>query len=313
LVYKRRPPTSTDGDLKQSDIAISKNNLTKAADIKPTPEAYQQAIRELTSANLRLRQLDNAKDEFISVASHELRNPMSIIKGNISMILSGDAGEINNDIKDILTDVEVAVERQIRLVNELLDISRIEAGVINFNLSAAVNMEQVAELLVTSLKNVVSNQEIDIKLIKPEAPLPNVQADHDKISQVLINLVSNSMKFTKKGSITIDFKREAHNIITCVTDSGIGIPKEQQDLLFKKFSKPSAKGVGTMAAGSGLGLYISKKFVERMGGDIWLQKSEPGVGSTFCFSLPISKSLKAREVAGEIKSLQSIREVHYRT
>src|SRR3990172_13410899 len=96
--------------------------------VKPTAEAYQRAIRELTHANLRLRQLDKAKDEFISIASHELRNPMAIIKGNISMVLTGDIGSVNEDIRDVLTDVQVAVERQIRLVNELLDISKIEAG-----------------------------------------------------------------------------------------------------------------------------------------------------------------------------------------
>ena len=299
--------------MKKTDAAAANSNPITAQGTKPTAEAYQQAIRELTSANLRLRQLDKAKDEFISVASHELRNPMSIIKGNISMILAGDDGEINKEIKDTLTDVEIAVERQIRLVNELLDISRIEAGVINFNLGNSVNLEQVAELLVTSLKGIAKKQNIEIRLEKPERLLPTVQADHDKISQVLINLVTNSMKFTREGSITIGMKQQGEFVVTNVTDTGIGIPKDQTDLLFKKFSKTSIGGVGTMSTGSGLGLYISKKYVERMGGDIWLEKSEPGVGSAFCFSLPVSGSPKAVEVSREIKSLQPIKEVHYKS
>src|SRR3989304_2618366 len=147
--------------------------------VKPTAEAYQQAIRELPHANLRLRQVDKAKDEFISIASPELRNPMAIIKGNISMILTGDAGDVNPEAKDILTDVMIAFERQIRLVNELLDTSRIEAGVINFNLHPSIQMDQLAQLLVNSLKSVASNQTIEIKVDPPEKPLPAVQADHD--------------------------------------------------------------------------------------------------------------------------------------
>jgi len=279
---------------------------------QPSPEAYQQAIRELTTANLRLRQLDKAKDEFISIASHELRNPMAIIKGNISMILTGDAGEVNKETRDLLTDVVVAVERQIRLVNELLDISRIEAGVINFNLNPAIQVEQVADLLATSLRGVAKNQNIEIGIRQPEKPLPAVQADHDKLSQVLINLVTNAMKFTKKGLIAFDFKQSGDYVVTCVTDTGTGIPNEQKELLFKKFSKPASSGVGTISAGSGLGLYISKKYIERQGGDIWLEKSEPGMGSTFCFSLPVSGSAKAAEVGREIKSLQPLKEVHYK-
>jgi signal transduction histidine kinase len=281
--------------------------------VKPTAEAYKKAIRELTHANLRLRQLDKAKDEFISIASHELRNPMAIIKGNISMVLAGDIGTLDPEVKEILTDVMIAVERQIRLVNELLDISRIEAGVINFNLHPSIHMDQVAQLLVNSLASVAGNQGIEIKTIFPRKPLPPVQADHDKISQVMINLVTNAMKFTKKGMVTIETKQVGDYIYTCVTDTGSGIPPKQQELLFKKFSKPSSPSPGEISAGSGLGLYISKKYIEKQGGDIWLEKSEPSVGSTFCFSLPIAASKKATAVAEEIKSLQPIKEIHIKS
>lgn len=281
-------------------------------EIKPTTEAYQKAIRELTHANLRLRQLDKAKDEFISIASHELRNPMAIIKGNISMILAGDSGEVNIEIRDVLTDMMVAVERQIRLVNELLDISRIEAGVINFNLQPSIQMGQVAQLLTSSLQSVANDQNIELKIQIPEKPLPPVQADHDKISQVLINLVTNAMKFTSMGAIVIEVKQKDDFVQACVTDTGEGIPEKQKSLLFKKFSKATAPSSGTMSAGSGLGLYISKKYIEKQGGDIWLEKSEPGTGSSFCFTLPISGSKKAKEIAEDIKSLQPIKDIHFK-
>src|SRR3990170_8391792 len=275
--------------------------------VKPTAEAYQRAIRELTHANLRLRQLDKAKDEFISIASHELRNPMAIIKGNISMILSGDIGSVNEDIRDILTDVQVAVERQIRLVNELLDISKIEAGAMNFRLHEHIKIDHLAGLLVTSIQSVAKAQNTEVKIKLPEKPLPAVQADQDKVSQVLINLVTNAMKFTKNGTVSIDFYVKGDFVVTSINDTGIGIPEKQKKLLFKKFSKAASSSVGTISAGSGLGLYISKKFIDRQGGDIWLEKSNPGAGSTFCFSLPISQSPTAKKVKEEISSLQSLK------
>jgi signal transduction histidine kinase len=223
------------------------------------------------------------------------------------MILSGDSGEVNEDVRDVLTDVLVAVERQIRLVNELLDISKIEAGAMNFRLSDAIQIDQVAQLLVTSMETVAREQNIEIKMRLPKEPLPPVQADHDKISQVLINLVTNAVKFTQEGAVEISFNQKKDFVIVCVTDTGTGIPQKQRGLLFRKFSKPTASSVGTISAGSGLGLYISKKFVERQGGDIWLEKSDPGTGSTFCFSLPISHSKKAKEVKESVSPLQTLK------
>ncbi len=275
-----------------------------------TPEAYKKAIRELTHLYLRLRQLDKAKDEFISIASHELRNPMAIIKGNISMILSGDAGPINSEVKEILTDVFVAVERQIRLVNELLDVSRIEAGTMYFNLKEAVNVVQLSELLINSLKGVVQMRPVVISVDTSSQNIPTVQADQDKVSQVLINLVTNALKFTTKGTVTISFAKNGDMVVVSVKDTGQGIPEAQKELLFRKFSKPASSSVGTITSGSGLGLYISKKYIERLGGQVWLAESALNQGSTFCFSLPITGSSKANEVANEIKSVQSLKELH---
>jgi signal transduction histidine kinase len=171
-------------------------------------------------------------------------------------------------------------------------------------------MDQVAKLLAASLKGVAKNQNIEIIVNESQNLLPPVQADHDKVSQVLINLVTNAMKFTKNGSVTVNFLQKGDYIVTSITDTGIGISPEQKELLFRKFSKISSS-VGTLSAGSGLGLYISKKYIERMGGDIWLEESTPGKGSTFSFSLPISGSEKAQEVERNIKSLQEIKEAPY--
>ena len=280
--------------------------------VPPTTEAYNRAIRELTHANLRLHQLDKAKDEFISIASHELRNPMAIIKGTISMILAGDDGEINPEVKSDLRDVMVVVARQIRMVNELLDISRIEAGVIYFNLLSELDLVNLAHLLEASL-NLVADQN-SVKIVVVDSPnIPKIQGDQDKISQVLINLVSNALKFTNNGSITLSFKKAGDFVVTSVTDTGSGMPEEKKEELFKKFTKPADPTVATMSTGSGLGLYISKKFVEHLGGKLWLERSEPGKGSTFCFSMPITGSTSAKEVEDAISVLQNLKQVYFKT
>lgn len=281
----------------------------KSNSVQPTTEDYNRAIRELTHANLRLHQLDKAKDEFISIASHELRNPMAIIKGTLSMVLAGDDGEINAEVRADLKDVMVVVERQIRLVNELLDISRIEAGVIYFNLLPELDIVKVAHLLEASL-NLVADQN-GVRIVVVDSPnIPKIQGDQDKISQVLINLVTNALKFTKNGSITLSFKPEGNYVVTSVTDTGSGMPAETKEELFKKFTKPGDPTVATMSAGSGLGLYISKKFVEHHGGKLWLQGSEPGKGSTFCFSIPISGTPEAKRVVEDIAIIQNLKQVH---
>ncbi len=274
---------------------------------KIDPEAYNRAIRELTNLTLRMRRLDKAKDEFISIASHELRNPMAIIKGTIHAILTGDDGEINEEVKEDLTDLMVVVERQIRLVNELLDVSRIEAGVIYFNIVKELDIVSIAKILAETLNASATEEMVKIS-VEETTDLPKVQGDQDKISQVLINLVTNSRKFTKQGSVSISFAQKDDLVLTYVTDTGSGITKEKKDQLFQKFTKPGDPTVGTMSAGSGLGLYISKKYVEHHGGELWLEKSEEGVGSTFAFSLPVSGSAKANKIMEEIEAMKSIKE-----
>ena len=287
-------------------------NRPQTTETKITPEAYNQAIRDLTHLNLQLRRLDKAKDEFISIASHELRNPMAIIKGTINTILAGDDGDVNAEVRADLQDVMVVVERQIRLVNELLDISRIEAGVILFNLLPELDVQQLARLLAVSLNQAAGQSGVKVEVFETSG-LPKVQGDQDKITQVLVNLVTNALKFTQNGTIKISFKQDGEAVVTSVTDSGAGMPEEKKNELFKKFTKPGDPTVATMSAGSGLGLYISKKFIEHLGGKLWLESSELGKGSTFCFSLPISGSTVAYKIAEEIAAMQTIRQAHFKS
>jgi len=254
----------------------------------------------MQSANSQSEKLDTVKDEFISIVSHELRTPMSTIKGYLNMLLAGDAGPVSPQVRDILTEMLLAIEREIRLVNGMLDISRLEAGRMQFNLRNDVDVVEQARLLFQSLVRAASEKKLSLILETPEESLPKAQADIDKFIQVLINLVGNAMKFTKNGSITISFAKEGDFVVTSVSDTGPGIPKDKQPHLFEKFSQASTKET-RVSGGSGLGLYISKFIIEKMGGEIWLARSTQDAGSNFCFSLPSGGSEKAKEVAANLK------------
>ena len=252
-------------------------------------------------------EMDLVKDEFISIVSHELRTPMSTLKGYLDMLLAGDAGPLKPPVRDILTEMLLAIEREIRLINGMLDISRLEAGKMSFTLRESVDVVGQARLLIQSLIRSASEKKLSLILEAPPESLPNVQADTDKLIQVLINLVGNAMKFTKKGSISVRFYKEGDFVITCVTDTGPGIPLNKQGHIFEKFSQASTSKT-RVSGGSGLGLYISKIIIERMGGKIWLEDSKPNFGSKFCFSLPISGSSRAKEVSNKINSEEKIHE-----
>ncbi|MEX0616346.1 MAG: HAMP domain-containing sensor histidine kinase [Candidatus Woykebacteria bacterium] len=255
-------------------------------------------MQETTSQkqNVQTEKLESVKDEFISIVSHELRTPMSTIKGYLNMLLAGDAGPVSPQVRDVLTEMLLAVEREIRLVNGMLDISRLEAGRMQFILRDDIDVVEQARLLLQSLIRSASEKKLSLILEAPSENLPKVQADTDKLVQVLINLVGNAMKFTKKGSITVNFSQKEDYVITCVADTGAGVPVEKQSHLFEKFSQASTKET-RVSGGSGLGLYISKVIIEKLGGKIWLGESKPQEGSKFCFSLPTTGSKKAREVA----------------
>ena len=257
------------------------------------------AMEKTVSGQPKSSSIDLVKDEFISIVSHELRTPMSTIKGYLDMLLAGDAGPVSPQIRDVLTEMLLAIEREIRLVNGMLDINRLEAGKMSFALKESVDVVAQARLLIQSLVRSASEKKLSLILETPSEPLPNIQADTDKLVQVLINLVGNALKFTKKGATSVNFYKDGDFVVTCVEDTGPGIPVDKQNHIFEKFSQASTKKT-RISGGSGLGLYISKIIIEKMGGKIWLGQSKTGVGSKFCFSLPVSGSTRAKEVYKEL-------------
>lgn len=271
------------GSVLSQKIISEEQTLTRSQRVA---EKLTQATRELRKVNVKLKELSVLKDEFVSVASHELRAPLTIIKGFISMIIEGDAGKIPPKVKKFLGDVYESNERMIRLVNNMLNVSRIESGRLVVNLQN-IQIETSIEGVVKNFRLEARKHGLELKYFKPKKKLPKVRVDPDRLKEVIANLVGNSLNFTPHGYVYIKSYEENEMVTVKVEDTGIGIAVEDQKELFKKFFQVS---VGApLKKGSGLGLYICKMLINEFGGDIWL-KSEVGRGTTFYFSLPAINS-----------------------
>jgi signal transduction histidine kinase len=245
----------------------------------------ERATSDLRHANDQLKKLDQAKSDFISIASHQLRTPLTVIKGYVSMILEGNFGDLNPAERNSLDIVFQSNERLIRLVENLLNISRIESGRLQYSLTT-VPLSKVTDSVVEELSNYIKKKGLKFIYKKPAA-LPFVKIDEEKIRQVVLNLIDNSVKYTKQGSITVSLKESDGQIVFTVSDSGLGIKPEDLPNLFKKFSR----GTGTSLVhteGTGLGLYVARMMIEAHNGKIWAESDGEGRGSRFMFSLPVN-------------------------
>ena len=272
-----------ESEIKEEEWAILENFVGAvgiALDNALLFESLKKTTEELKQANARLEGLDKLKDEFVSLASHELRTPMTVIKDYTLQIIEQNQG-LTDENKDKLSKIHDNVQRLIAIVNDNLDVSRIESGVMEFK---PTNFDISA--LSVEVKDELSQKYLQ-KQIKVEVMAGNfsVFADKDKIRQVLINLIDNAIKFTpEKGVIEVVFKASDKSIMTTVSDSGIGIKQEDLKKLFAKFER-----FQNSVSGTGLGLYLSKKMVEKSGGTIGVE-SLFGKGSKFFFTLPKATS-----------------------
>jgi len=243
--------------------------------------------QDITEAKI----LDRSKDEFFSIASHELRTPLTAIRGNTSMILEYFADSLKDpELKSMIDDVHQSSIRLINIVNDFLNVSRLEQRRMVYDMKEF----DIEELIPSTIKEYLltgHSDQVTITNIPPSSRIPAVLGDSDKVRQVLINLLGNALKFTKVGSVTISAESDDKFVKIFVSDTGTGIPLAQQNLLFHKFQQAGASiFTRDTSGGSGLGLYISKMMIEGMGGEVKLEKSEEGKGSVFSFSLPISSN-----------------------
>ncbi len=255
-------------------------------------DELEQKTAELEQANIELKKFDELKSNFLANMSHELRTPLNSIIGYTDLLLDRVDGEINEEQEKSITKVHSNAINLLNLINDILDISRIESGRIELNL-LAVNVEEIIQETVSALEPLVASKKLKIKA-EFERDLPPVCADPDMVRRVVTNLLDNAIKFTTEGSITIHARiSERVNetglptkmVEVCVTDTGIGIREEDLGKLFGKFKALDAPAT-SQHKGVGLGLNICKGLVEMQDGTIWV-RSKYGEGSTFCFTLPV--------------------------
>jgi PAS domain S-box-containing protein len=232
------------------------------------------------------REVDRMKSEFISLASHQLRTPLSAIKTYSHMLIEGYMGDLVPAQKKALRTILGASDRMNELVNMLLNVTRIESGSIAIN-PKVHSMNRLVEEAARELHLTAADKNIDVKLELPKTAV-SVRTDNLIAKEILINLISNAIKYTPEGgNIIISLEVKDDSVIFTVTDTGVGIPKYSQDHIFTKFFR-AQNVVKKETSGTGLGLYLVKGLVETLGGKVWF-KSEENVGSSFYFSLPKSR------------------------
>jgi cell division protein FtsW len=248
-------------------------------------EELQVLSQELAEANQELKRLDAAKSEFISIASHQLRTPLTAIRGYISLVLEGSYGKVTPTLQDVLNKVYVVNNRMGQLVEDLLSISRIESGRVQYNL-VATQLEPMVADLVDMFSIMAKSKGLALKMKLPKKSLPKLMIDATKMREVISNLIDNALKYTKEGGVTVTVDGDDRYVAVRVQDTGIGVDPQDSKRLFEKFTR-SSETMKLDVSGTGLGLYVGKNFVEAHGGLLSVESEGPGKGSTFIIKLPV--------------------------
>jgi signal transduction histidine kinase len=253
-------------------------------------EEQRQAARQLQALNQELERASKAKSDFLASMSHELRTPLNAILGFTEMVLDDVYGEVPGSVKEPLNDIRTCGRQLLRLINDVLDLSKIEAGHMELSLEEYV-VEEVVNAVKQSLRSLAVEKGLELVAVtQPDIPL--AFGDGKRIAQCLTNLAGNALKFTRQGRVELAAECRDQTLLFRVSDTGIGIPPDRIERLFEEFRQVDPT-IAQEFGGTGLGLSITKKFVELHGGRIWVE-SEPGKGSAFSFSVPLRAEPAAR-------------------
>jgi len=264
--------------------ALNLQNAQRIKELESLNASLQEkadiATRKLHKANERLKTMEDTKDDFISMASHQLRTPLTSIKGYISLILEGDAGKITPVQHKMLQQAFFSSQQMVYLIADLLNVSRLRTGKFVIQ-PAPVELARMISEEISQLKETAKLHSIKLEF-KPPKDFPEVMLDETKTRQVVMNFIDNAIYYTPpEGTIDVELLDKGPNIELRVTDSGIGVPKAEQPHLFTKFYR-AANARKARPDGTGLGLFMARKVVVAQGGSIIFESKE-GKGSTFGF------------------------------
>jgi signal transduction histidine kinase len=277
--------STEEDDFDTDDVSVLQ---TVANQITIALENARTYVTEREAAK-RLRELDRSKRRFLVNMSHELRTPLTNIIGFSRLMLKGIDGPLSERQREDTQIIYHNGEHLLGLINDLLDISHIEAGLMELQFRE-VNLADLINSVMATASALVRDKDVELEHKVP-SDLPKVHADAARIRQVLLRLLTNAAKFTERGTITVRAWSADGQVLVSVSDTGAGIPQEDFDRIFEQFEQGSLEN-GRRPDGAGLGLALSKEFVEMHGGHIWVE-SEMGVGSRFTFSLPLSQKVES--------------------
>jgi PAS domain S-box-containing protein len=249
-----------------------------------------ERTEELAQANIQLKEMDRLKSEFLATMSHELRTPLNSIIGFSGIMLQGIPGELNEEQRKQLSMVHSSAKHLLGLINDVLDLSRIESGRMEIS-TERFKIQDVVSEVAQSLSPMISQKGLRLITEIPDGT-PEIYSDRKKVLQILLNLVNNAVKFTQAGEVRIECKVDNDNLEVSVADTGIGIKKEAMKQLFEAFRQIDGTAQRRYQ-GAGLGLYLCQKLVTLLGGNIWAE-SEYGRGSRFTFTLPLRRGERGK-------------------
>lgn len=262
--------------------------LNMMEDMEETNKELVQTQEELKKALKELRIMDEKKDQFISIAAHELKTPLTSIHGFSQLLQNRKVASNAKERDKYLKIMDRESKRLANLVSQILDLSRIDLGTVKLSFEE-VDVNKFMQGIEREMRIQIKEKGLT-SAFKLEKGLPKITTDREKLTEVIINLINNAVKYTPKGKITVRVSREGEDLHFMVKDTGVGISKENQDKIFERFYQVDSSFT-RKAGGTGLGLALCKEFVELLGGKIWV-KSEEGKGSEFHFTLPIKGAPK---------------------
>lgn len=276
-------------DIKKSIEESIKNRTEKIEAVLREKEVSEKILKKnvetLKEENINLVESNKKKNEFVGVAAHQLRTPLSGIKWTLALIINGDFGELNEEQKNFITKTYDSTNRLIALVNDILGFEHMnkDSGEYVFE---SVSLSQLMDNLIFEMQTLANKKEIAVSFNPGTVEIPNLMLDKEKIRAVFQNLIENAIKYTNhSGKIAIEFLKREHDVQISISDNGIGIPEIEKQNIFKQFFR-ATNAISVQSEGTGLGLFIAKTIIERHGGTLSFESKE-GFGTTFFIKLPL--------------------------